>query len=499
MLTSDLLRVRVVKNEIRPQYIQVDQPRHRARAEQLLDVFQSAIQTEASRAELLDAIREVEGLSTEHKLVKGLAKLLFDRCTFTPRALPMDDAPDAAALRHKLFTLATAQGPLARRPGPTVRVTAKTLFAAVAAELGCSAAQVSDALYADLKDEQRLTSAKLPVDELALLHRYNVSLVQSVMLHATRVTITLNRPSPRRLRQLFRYLKFHQLMYRIASKPPIVTLEVDGPLSLLSQSSRYGMQLSNFFPAVLLQDRPWALEAELKWGKKRKVRKLFRIDHTKGLRSHYQDRGVWTSQTEEWFEQRFNKLSASWTLHPGEPIDLGEQRILIPDFTFRKKGRVAHLDIVGFWRRGYLEKRLKETPPNVLLAVSRKRAGEKKVRANLGDQIIPFAEIIPAKQVLAMLEIIAEPRNTPTPKTDSKPASKGASKATSKGASKGASKPASKRASKQTPKATSKGASKSSSKATSKATSKPASKRTSKGASEAEPSPSSAGEQTGLF
>lgn len=413
MLTSDLLRVRVVKNEIRPQYIQIDQPRHCARAAQLMSVFQSAIQTEASRSELFDAVREVEGLSTDHKLVKGLAKLLFDRCTFTPRSLPMDDAPDAAALRHKLFTLATDQGPLARRPGPTVRVTAKTLFAAVAAELGCSAAQVSDAMYADLKEEQRLTSAKLPEDEVALLHRYNVSLVQSVMLHATRVTIRLNRPSPRRLRQLFRYLKFYQLMYRISSAPPIVTLEVDGPLSLLSQSSRYGMQLSNFFPAVLLQDRPWSLEAELKWGKKKKVRKLFRVDHSRGLRSHYQDRGVWTSQTEEWFEERFTKLSSSWTLHPGEPIDLGEQRILIPDFTFRKSGRVAHLDIVGFWRRGYLEKRLGETPSNVLLAVSRKRAGEKAVRDSLGDQVIPFAEIISAKQVLAMLDVIAEPRTAP--------------------------------------------------------------------------------------
>ena len=140
------------------------------------------------------------------------------------------------------------------------------------------------------------------------------------------------------------------------------------------------------------------------------------------LRSHYTDRGVWTSQTEEWFAQRFAELDTPWTLQPGEPIDLGGQRILIPDFTFRHAGRVAHLDIVGFWRRGYLEQRLQQTPSNVILAVSHKRAGEKKLRATLGEQVIPFAEIIPAKQVLAMVNNVALPKEVPTPSSTETPA-----------------------------------------------------------------------------
>lgn len=415
MLTSDLLRVRVVKKEVRPQYINVTQPRHVDRAEQLLETFQDAVAQQASRAALTAAIRDIEGLSTDHRLVKGLAKLLFDRCTFSPQTLPTDDAPSAAALRARLFALAAQQGPLARRPGPTVRATSRTIFAAVAAELGCAASDVSKAMYADLKEEQALTEARLPADATALLHRYNVALVQSVLLHATRLTVTLRRPSARRLRQIFRYLKFHQLMYRIESSTTATTLVVDGPLSLLNQSNRYGLQLANFFPAVVLQDGAWSLQAELLWGKKRKVRKTLSVDHSQQLRSHYTDRGVWTSQTEEWFAQRFAELDTPWTLQPGEPIDLGGQRILIPDFTFRHAGRVAHLDIVGFWRRGYLEQRLQQTPSNVILAVSHKRAGEKKLRATLGEQVIPFAEIIPAKQVLAMVDNVALPREAPPP------------------------------------------------------------------------------------
>ena len=412
MLTSDLLRVNVVKRDLKPQFIAVDAPRHQERAARLLAFFQDALARNLSRGEIDDVIRDVEGLSTDHKLIKGMAKLLLDRCEFEPRALPGEDAPDAAALRDRMFRLAAVRGPLARHAGPTGRTTAESLMAEVGAELGVTAAQVSAALYADLKEEQILVSARLPEDASALLHRYNVGLVQAVLLHAARMTVTLQRPTPKRLRQLFRYLKFHQLMYRLEIPDrDHVAIEVDGPESLLKQSSRYGLQLATFFPAVLLQDGAWRLEADILWGNKRKLHKTLVVDSTLGLRSHYQDQGTWRSRVEEWFEGRFRELNPSWTLHPGEPIDLGEQRVLIPDFTFRRGGRVAHLDIVGFWRQGYLEKRLTETPKNVLLAVSRRLSGEKKaLAARIQDQLIEYAEIIPAKEVLARLEIIALPR-----------------------------------------------------------------------------------------
>jgi hypothetical protein len=194
-------------------------------------------------------------------------------------------------------------------------------------------------------------------------------------------------------------------MYRVAGSRDELVLTVDGPQSLLRQSTRYGLQLAIFFPAVLLQTGTWTLHAEVEWGQKRKLKKQLTVDSTAGLQSHYRDRGAWTSNAEQWFVERFEKLDTGWTIRPGELIDLGRQQVLVPDLAFEKDGRVAYLDIVGFWRKGYLKKRLAETPAHVVLAVSKRLVGDKAaLPKTLAEQVIPFAEVIPAKKVLAQLE-----------------------------------------------------------------------------------------------
>lgn len=414
MLTSDLLRVRVVKAEVKPQFVKTSAPRHLERAERMLTAFQEAVAAKHSRADLVAKIREIEGLSTDHKLIKGLAKVLLDKCEFAALTLPGEDAPEPAEIRHRLFRLAVTDGPVARRPGPTSLPTATSLTEKLAVELGCTPAQLSAAMYADLKEEQILISAKLPEDATSLLLRYNVALVQSVLLRASRLSLVLHSPTSRRLRQIFRYLKFYQLMYRITRKDKAILLVIDGPESLLRQSTRYGLQLATFFPALLLQTCRWEVEAEIMWGNKRKLRKALKITSKAGLKSHYMDRGAYKPRAGEWFETRFTELASSWKLSEGEVLDLGEQDILVPDYTFRRGGRVAHLDILGFWRGGYLTERLARTPSNVILAVSRKLAGEiNKLSKALQLQVVTYAEIIPAKEVLSRLEMVAEPKESP--------------------------------------------------------------------------------------
>ena len=165
-------------------------------------------------------------------------------------------------------------------------------------------------------------------------------------------------------------------MYRIERNGRNISIEIDGPQSLLKLSTRYGMQLANFFPAILLQPGPWTMNAEVLWGKKRKFKKTLALDSELGLKSHYRDTGTWTSRTETWFKERFEKLDSAWTIEPGEPIDLGGQSLMIPDLTFRKNGRVGHMEIVGFWRGKHLAERLTMLPENVILAVSSKLKGE---------------------------------------------------------------------------------------------------------------------------
>ena len=409
MLTGELIRVRVKKQSIAPSFIKVEE-RRLERASELLEIIEQATEEHWTRGRLTEATRELEGTDVDHKITRGMVKLLLDGCEFeTVSPLP------PAELRWEVFRRAAQTGPLARVPGPTGRRTAADVLRELAETLGSTEAPVTseslrDSLYADLKEHQRIQTRKGPTTPEALLHRYNTALVQAVLLKARELSIRLKQPEPKRVRQLFRYLKFFQLMYRAHRlEGGDLALHVDGPQSLLKQSTRYGMQLATFFPAVVLQPGEWDLKAEILWGRKRKLRKQLELSSQLGLVSHYRDTGTWRSQIELWFEERFAKLDTEWELMPGQPIDLGEQQMMVPDFSFRKGNRVGHLDIVGYWRKSYLKTRLERTPDHVILAVSKGLSGETKaLPKTVQSRILTFAKVIPAKDVIARLEQTAQ-------------------------------------------------------------------------------------------
>jgi predicted nuclease of restriction endonuclease-like RecB superfamily len=355
-----------------------------------------------TRGRIDEEIRAITGVDVDHKITKGLAKILLDKGEFETLS-----PTNPAELRWAVFCEAAKMGPLARTAGKTRRTTAKDVYAVVAKDLGTTVKEVSQGLYADLKNEQVLQSIPLP-DPQTLLHRYNTALVQAILLKASRLTVELTEPDPKYVRQLMRFLKFHQLMYRSEQTSSGFRFVVDGPQSLLKLSTRYGLQLANFLPGVLLQPGEWRLSAEVLWGKKRKLRKMLHLSSEMELKSHYKDTGTWTSRTEQWFMERYEKYDTDWTVGPGEPIDLGQQQMLIPDLTFKKDGRVGHLEILGFWRAKHLKDRLAELPDNVIVAVSSKLKGEAGALAkSLDTQVIRFAEVIPPAKVVERLEKIA--------------------------------------------------------------------------------------------
>jgi uncharacterized protein len=204
---------------------------------------------------------------------------------------------------------------------------------------------------------------------------------------------------------LFRVIKFHRLMFSVFKSGDDLSIHLDGPQSLLKQSTRYGMQMANSFPCLPLFKSEWRVSADLSWGKKRKFNKVLSLNSTSGLRSHYQRTGTWRSNAEIWFEERFLALKADWSLEMGEIMVLSNQSIIIPDFSFRKGDALVHLEIIGFWRKDYLKKRIKSCPENVLLAVSRKLMSDKgTLPKKLAERIVYFSEIISAKEVLLRIE-----------------------------------------------------------------------------------------------
>jgi len=185
---------------------------------------------------------------------------------------------------------------------------------------------------------------------------------------------------------------------------------LDGPGSIFHKSSRYGMNLASFLPAVLLQDGDWTLRANVRW--KRSDRELL-LDKGQGLVSHYRDTGNYETQIHQWFVDRFKAQKAcEWSLDRRvRPIDLGGRSVVMPDYRLTKDGRTAYLEIIGYWRKDYLQRRLealrRHGPGNLILAVS-KSLGKSTDLSVIGQEVVPFAKILQVKQVLEAAERVAQ-------------------------------------------------------------------------------------------
>jgi predicted nuclease of restriction endonuclease-like RecB superfamily len=396
MLTGDLVRARAKDGVLRPAFVKPDDAKVRQRADDLVALFTEGVGR--TRGELEEEIEGIVGDGVDHKLVKGLVKVVFDRADFETRA-PVDPAE----LRDRVFRMAARRGPLAEVAVEGGPPTVAGIYAAVAAELGCDAASLPAALYGDHADRQVLLDARVP-DATWLLHRYNVALVQAVLLkaHELRVTIAA---TPERLRQLLRAVKFHQLIHHARPVEKGWELTLDGPASLFSQTTKYGVALAKFFPALLLQPGEWTAEGRVNWPRAGRIS----LSSGDGLVSHYRDAGAWVPQEATWFAERWEALDTGWTLvRDAAPLDQGGEGVVVPDFTFRKGRRVAHLEILGFWRKGTVQKRLallkRHGPKNLVLAVSKRLAGEE---AELPDSVVVFKDIVPAKKVLELVEAVA--------------------------------------------------------------------------------------------
>jgi len=290
------------------------------------------------RGDLEQALKGVAVPGLAPRVAAGLGRLVLQRCTFDVTA-----PAEPVVLRTALFDAAAAAWRAEGRAGlPRWR---PRVVARVAAEHGLTSDAAEAALFADLPENQRLTDLR-PLTPAGLVYRYNVAQVQGLLLRAGEVAVQAPWPRPQRLRQLFHYLKFYGLLYAADAGPEgELALRVDGPLSVLQGATRYGLNLAQFFPALLLWDQPWTLTARLEGLRGRKGGLLELAPHPL-LRSHLPDQGQWVPEDARRFVAAFND-GGPWRAEPAEELlALPGNRFLIPDFrlTHGPSGRRVYLE-----------------------------------------------------------------------------------------------------------------------------------------------------------
>jgi predicted nuclease of restriction endonuclease-like RecB superfamily len=409
MLTGNLVLVRSVKSRIIPRYLRRDEPYWLDTAESLLMIFRDA--TGMTRGEIEDEVHTLVGEGIATLAHRGLAKLLEDRAEFEVVA----DVPPET-LREKVFIAAAEYRKglrTATQQGHHPRFQSDVVLNRISAELDLAPEKILKSLFADLKDENRL----LRFDDMSaqrLLDRYNVALAQSVLLRSVRIELEVRRQKPARYRQLFRQLKFHRLLYRVeGSMEEGYTFFIDGPLSLFSATNKYGMQMANFLPALLLCD-DFRLDAELRWGPRRDPR-TFHLEAGEGLVSHYRDTGTYVPAEIAAFVDRFRQVAPDWDVSDAtDIIPLSREGVWVPDYRFVHKatGIDVFVEVLGFWKRASLDRLLKllplHGPPRYALAISERLKVDEESAMELTGPVLRFREIPNAPELAALLNTFVE-------------------------------------------------------------------------------------------
>ena len=373
-------------------------------ATELITCFQEA--QGSSQGELDRQLHELEGDSPDYRFKRGLAHLLKSTCTFEVVS-PLEPQ----VLRERVFALSAQSVPSSYQANQMLSTLALHLSHELEREV--MPEQIRAGLYADLAENRILTQFDALTPE-QLLHRYNLSQVQGVFYRASHLTINAHRNVPGEYKLLFRYLKLFQLMAYIEGDADHgFTITIDGPTSLFSPSTRYGLAIAKLIPA-LLHVTKWSLNAKLQtrdfytnaWKTGQ-----FSLDSNCGLVSHYPPGKPYDSMLEASFADRWDALKTEWVLEREVDLVPIPGSVMIPDFRLvHPDGRTFLLEIVGYWRPEYLQKKFAQVRRaecnNLILAIS-ERLNLEKAGVKVSDvpaRIVWFKDKLLPKAVLAVID-----------------------------------------------------------------------------------------------
>ena len=411
MLTADLALSWQRGTRTAPRYIDAEHPQHLQEAADLIAVFSE--HQGRRRAELEQTLNEYVGVGTDYKILRGLIKLLMDRCEFETNS-----KVDPAEIRQALFLKAREFHPVMKSPDIRQQVVTE-----VAVQLGCTPDTVLDGLYADLPENQKLSSFE-ELTARELLDRYNLAQAQALLYRCVEMKLWVEPQEAAGYRELFNSIKAYRLIHTIKGNSATgYEVRLNGPVSMFHRTQKYGVQMAVFLPALLLC-QGWRMRAEIT--SKKTGSAFFELSsEQEQLRSHYLSGMVYENPMLEKLAAGWERLDSTWSLEPSsEVINLGESAF-IPDFViWNEEGKQVYVEILGFWTPQYLKERLKEFErsgmKNFIIAAWDELRGSREPASNLPSNVIVFKKGLEPIVVKAALDKLF-PENVHDDENESQP------------------------------------------------------------------------------
>jgi len=390
MLPSNLLITKKRKGKIKPVFMERTEE-NLGITESIINLFSECV---GKRYSILNDEFQMleESLAIDYRFLRSLF-ILLER-----RIIMEEPSRDPFLLRQTVFETANYKPIISEEDREMV-------FEKSSAKLGISKKELKENLWID-EDSIIREFASITPDELISL--YNLSLLQTLLFKADLLEISLSDLDVLMLRNLLRELRFYGLMYDIWKSDNRINLTIDGPISVLKLTKKYGVSMAKFIPSVV-NSRGWSLKSKILDNKRIFEFQLgeeeFDKYHKKGMEEE-RIKPVFDSAIEENFYRRFNSLNTGWVLkREPEPLIKGSV-VMFPDFCFEGYNQKIFMEIVGFWTQEYIKKKTKklELFPDLIVCVNERFLCSSKFRLPSLKSIIFYKRAIPLNKILNILK-----------------------------------------------------------------------------------------------
>ncbi|MEJ7617162.1 MAG: DUF790 family protein [Pyrinomonadaceae bacterium] len=404
MLTADLAQSWHRGTKTGPRYIDARDSQYLQDAADLIAIF--AAHEGRRRAELSEALDAHVGLGVDYRILRGLIKLLTDRCDFETAS-----AVEPVEIRRALFLAAGRNHPVIGDDAKRELIIRET-----ALELECPPQALLEGLYADLPENQKLNYFE-PLTEEQLLDLYNLAQAQALLYRCVEMRLWIEPQAADYYRELFGAIKAYRLIHQIGEAHATATrFGSTGPFrcSIARKSTAY--KWPSFCPRYCFA-ADGACAPRLASGSPA-ARAAARIssltaNSSNCVRTIKAPPLGWKTLAGEKLAATWERLQSLWEMDvSSEVIDLGESAF-IPDFVFRHSdGREVYLEVLGFWTPRYLQERLKEFEhgpvKNYLLAAWDELRGSREPLARVPPHTIIFKRNLDAASVEAAINKLFE-------------------------------------------------------------------------------------------
>src|SRR5829696_7503120 len=456
MLTLQLLRVRTRNGALFPLFCTKEEDVELAK--KIIQEFEQTWKNKEKKAVLEDRISAIEesDAGSDYKLVRGLYALLERRCTFKSRDSSSDNDGETSStstipiidpprIRKAVFEESSKRG------FALTELERREIADSVASKLSLSSHDaVLKAMWSDLDDNLILDHFD-SIDPAALVGWYNLSLMQTLLFNCTKLDFYIS--GGLNWKRVLRSVKRLGLMYHLQQpqqqQENRIICSLEGPLSLFKLTDRYGTLLAKLLPSIIFSSDnrrenskgggggssgggEWHLDA---WivrktmdGRKIYEFKISKYEIPELLTDPYlffssistaekevvgsfpYNGSNFDSAVEEKFAKRFEQAETGWRLtREPDPLILSNGGAFIPDFVFEKYNKKIYLEIVGFWTKEYLERKLQKLADIFISAYSRKKRNNNNYKTDLlfialnedfACSKSSFSSIVPKEQLI---------------------------------------------------------------------------------------------------